>query len=265
MATENPSVCEVCLQLYDSDDQKPLVLQCGHVFCKRCVEGVLASDTQKCPTCRDDLYCSVDDLTVCYPLIPRNTASGRQPQSSSGGGDVCPVHNFPIIYWCDTCKRVACKQCAVEVDLHRSHDLLLKEDALKKSVFVSGTKDSLISKLNSKVTQYNSSVYECEEYIENLEEALRTARIKLDHLEAKKSQATEDLEILQRKFNSRNNDVNWKYLMIWSRTNDMTDGEDNLVVVQSAVQRYFMDILEVICLKDSRDSSQFLIIYWSLF
>jgi len=36
---EGNIICRYCASGYNSDNRKPLVLACGHTFCKDCVQG----------------------------------------------------------------------------------------------------------------------------------------------------------------------------------------------------------------------------------
>lgn len=62
--------CSVCSEVYQEGPREPLVLPCGHAFCRRCLTNVHNTGHFTCPSCRRDLsHLDVQDLPQCFPLL----------------------------------------------------------------------------------------------------------------------------------------------------------------------------------------------------
>jgi len=48
--------CSICYECYDSFMRIPLILKCGHTFCKICIDNLIEKRRSQfkfyCPTCR---------------------------------------------------------------------------------------------------------------------------------------------------------------------------------------------------------------------
>jgi len=42
-------VCEICFIMFNSDDKKPLILNCGHTYCSSCLAQIRKNDKIECP------------------------------------------------------------------------------------------------------------------------------------------------------------------------------------------------------------------------
>jgi len=51
--------CSICLEIF----KLPIVLLCGHTFCKKCIE-FQKKNSSKCPLCRTQISCGYP----CYIL-----------------------------------------------------------------------------------------------------------------------------------------------------------------------------------------------------
>ena len=41
--------CNICFELFDTSDKAPLILPCGHTFCKRCIKKQFRRGKIDCP------------------------------------------------------------------------------------------------------------------------------------------------------------------------------------------------------------------------
>lgn len=132
-------MCGVCLEYFD----KPLMLPCTHNFCKKCIEGILSTNsrtpfygnpqlhqTQRpkyhldCPLCQRsiDLERGVDSLTqnrILENIIALHRKN--EPLSSNEAAwkldtvttdSPCLLHDSePMSLYCLTCNRAVCKLC----------------------------------------------------------------------------------------------------------------------------------------------------------
>ena len=59
--------CNVCSMSYN-EDQKPVVLTCGHTFCKNCIDNIFknhSKERRNCPTCKKTIY----QYSINYALL----------------------------------------------------------------------------------------------------------------------------------------------------------------------------------------------------
>ncbi|MED6205277.1 hypothetical protein PIB30_016260 [Stylosanthes scabra] len=74
MRTKVP-LCSICQTRYNEDDRVPLLLQCGHCFCKHCLSRMFSASpdtTLTCPRCRhvSPVGNSVQALSKNYSVLP---------------------------------------------------------------------------------------------------------------------------------------------------------------------------------------------------
>ncbi|KAG1331792.1 hypothetical protein COCNU_02G017600 [Cocos nucifera] len=95
--------CSVCHSRYDEEERVPLLLHCGHGFCKACLSRMFAAATEtsiSCPRCRHPTVVgnSVHALRKNFPILSLLTSSASfdcdftdddddDPEEGSGGGD----------------------------------------------------------------------------------------------------------------------------------------------------------------------------------
>lgn len=67
--------CAVCSEVYQAGAREPLVLPCGHTFCRTCLASVKMTGNFLCPTCRQPHNnVQVDRLSVNYSLLSLSSA-----------------------------------------------------------------------------------------------------------------------------------------------------------------------------------------------
>ena len=106
--------CGICYCPYDTDENEPMELGCGHSLCKVCLSKLLTGTSNKvCPECRSKLkalhiggFKPNYGLKGALELLKKGSESCR-----------CGVHNS---FYCGKCDKFICKKC---VDLHFGHPL----------------------------------------------------------------------------------------------------------------------------------------------
>ncbi len=171
--------CPICLVQY----MYPKELQCHHVFCKKCLEGMTVNNldapemmTITCPVCRKDTAIPGDGEGVAK--LPSafhiqnllDIEDGLKQHTSSSTVDrnkiidiedvrSCVVHrNEKASLFCESCKDFVCIQCTSQDHLH--HDYNHVEDAAKNS------REMLTSKLKPatrNVEIMEAAMSKCEE------------------------------------------------------------------------------------------------------
>ena len=107
-------ICGVCSEDYDTSEKKPLVLQCGHSFCKQCLLEMQTSGNKQCHECKCNWTdTSVDKLAFCCDLVPEQLATNLEedPEPKSSEVNSCKYHENDLEFWCKTCKVASCLQC----------------------------------------------------------------------------------------------------------------------------------------------------------
>ena len=63
-STSSAFECGICASLYNAGSRQPLVLECGHTFCRQCLRGELrgAGGGRCCAYCRAHIARDLDCL-----------------------------------------------------------------------------------------------------------------------------------------------------------------------------------------------------------
>ena len=67
-------LCKICCEYYNMTDRKPLILPCGHTFCKDTISQLINKKQRgaiECPNCKQITPCLVsDNIPVNFDLLP---------------------------------------------------------------------------------------------------------------------------------------------------------------------------------------------------
>ena len=154
-------ICAICLEFYE----EPLLLPCGHNFCKKCIYGVIENgapfiglvpmgspSSYKCPVCQKGF--SSKSNAVSH--LPRNKALENIINSYISAAPVdifdngwnseldvrisqCPKHQLPMESFCRSCNLSTCEKCEMEhhqgKDVRHRHKIFpIKDVAFKHQV-----------------------------------------------------------------------------------------------------------------------------------
>ncbi|XP_032645581.1 E3 ubiquitin-protein ligase TRIM50 [Chelonoidis abingdonii] len=115
---EDQLLCPICLELL----KEPLMLQCGHSFCKSCVGSLVCNLDQQllCPVCRQAVDCStlLPNVTLACVIEALRTMGNSDPNQES-----CPVHHNPLSLFCEQDQEVICGLCGI-IGAHRQHKIM---------------------------------------------------------------------------------------------------------------------------------------------
>lgn len=78
--------CGICLETFDANAKKPVVLPCGHTVCKQCVSQISKNkNTLGCPFCKKQHVVKVEDLPVNYQVLGAiGTTAGGDAKAAGG-------------------------------------------------------------------------------------------------------------------------------------------------------------------------------------
>ncbi|XP_071516705.1 uncharacterized protein [Panulirus ornatus] len=154
--------CRVCLEQYEPDDREPLMLPCGHTFCRSCVLAGRTTGRHRCPSCKRDLtLIEVQELPINFQVLELISVFTKLQHES------CGEHGDELRYWCRECERSLCSLCLYgdhpqgHQVLHAKTFLQEKKQVLKDQVtdirtFIEETKygiDRSLRKFYQKMTK----------------------------------------------------------------------------------------------------------------
>lgn len=133
LSIEENMTCSICMDLYDD----PLALPCMHSFCRRCIQGILASSMcLTCPECRKDTKLGkkgIEGLSRNFQLggivasYKENMKNAHGTNRSNSKLPVCGDHRAPCQLQCKNCRAPVCLKC-VTGDQHIAHSLSIIDD-----------------------------------------------------------------------------------------------------------------------------------------
>ncbi|XP_074754293.1 E3 ubiquitin-protein ligase TRIM7-like isoform X3 [Athene noctua] len=117
--------CSVCLELFS----EPVITECGHNFCGRCLAAVLGVPPRPaaCPQCR---------APVAPGSLRPNRSLGAVAGLAEALGDEarrprCPRHGEALSLFCESCRGPLCPRCR-EGSPHRHHRARPAEEAARE-------------------------------------------------------------------------------------------------------------------------------------
>ena len=139
--------CSICLDTYTD----PKLLQCFHVYCRKCLVKLVVRDQQgqlilTCPICRHDTPVPANGVTGLQPAFQINhfleimeehkkaaadpPASAEKAERDSASLAACDkvkvcCHEHAgkeVELFCETCGELICMKCAIKGGKHHSHD-----------------------------------------------------------------------------------------------------------------------------------------------
>lgn len=116
---EDELLCPICLEVF----KEPLMLQCGHSYCKSCVVSLSGELDRQflCPVCRQMVDCSAlsPNVTLARVIEALQSLCETEPSPES-----CPTHHNPLSLFCEADQEVICGLCGT-IGNHRQHKITL--------------------------------------------------------------------------------------------------------------------------------------------
>ena len=163
MSAENVLACAACFQDYDESDRRPLLLQCTHYFCKKCLLQMQTSGNKQCSTCNHSWAdTSVDQLVVYQNLVPEITIKTEAGTGLSAAGS-CKHTKYAEQFWCQDCKVLFCRTCRKE---HKDCKWCVMDDALND--VMEEYKKQIISEKNRVTSRIDLAICETKEKLSNI-------------------------------------------------------------------------------------------------
>ncbi|XP_048056059.1 nuclear factor 7, brain-like [Megalobrama amblycephala] len=114
--SEDDLSCPVCHEIF----KDPVVLSCGHSFCKECLQQFWRTkETQECPVCRSlsrhEPPCNLGLKNLCESFLKE-----RNERRSSGSEEICSLHSEKLKLFCLEDKQPVCLVCLTS-EKHDNH------------------------------------------------------------------------------------------------------------------------------------------------
>ncbi|XP_043942082.1 zinc-binding protein A33-like [Protopterus annectens] len=166
-------ICPICHELLNV----PVMLECGHDFCKSCIDRVWDNENKpSCPECREEFTArkyAVNRLlanAIKKMQIQCQMGEGSDLQQKKGD-ELCREHEENLKLLCEDDASLACLMCVPE---HRGHNFLPLQKAVNKY------KDNLVtslSQLQSKLKGYNEKKCQQEMKISEVTASARSLQL----------------------------------------------------------------------------------------
>lgn len=200
---EDAITCTVCSEEYRTGKHDPLIMPCGHTFCRDCIISIKTTKNVSCPTCREQHEgMRVESLPLNYSILSLSeNMTHKQPQT-------CKKHGKLLDLWCSQCRVVVCGLCVAMDHRQETHEILSAQEYLSimKRTFQSheDVLDQMISKRKSQLS------YDTKHTLVNLLNIFKdhrelkslTSEISEMSKEAYETGNIESMEIYQAKLNS---------------------------------------------------------------
>ncbi|XP_072101877.1 zinc-binding protein A33-like [Mobula birostris] len=145
-------ICSVCLDFFTN----PVILECGHNFCRSCITRCWEREERKtCPECRAVFADSTLRVSWALANLAEKARNLNLTPKENESKLHCEEHEEELKLFCETDKTLLCLICAVAQE-HREHRFMPIKEAVK--IY----KDQLKSSLDS-VTRKKSDFQEKEQ------------------------------------------------------------------------------------------------------
>ena len=108
--------CPSCMEEFQESEKIPLNLECGHSYCKPCMERMLNEfNFRKCPECRQPITHKLEDLVPNFAIIEIVQKKKEIPEYQKE----CEIHQgYFLDFQCKNCGVSLCRFCLTK---HSGH------------------------------------------------------------------------------------------------------------------------------------------------
>ncbi|XP_072331653.1 zinc-binding protein A33-like [Scyliorhinus torazame] len=145
------AICPICLDFFVD----PVILDCGHNFCRSCITQCCKKKINSCPECRERISKQKLRINRALANLAEKARNLNMNQNAKGNNHHCEEHQKELKLFCETDKKLICVICRDSRE-HKDHCLL----SIKKAAELYW--DHLKSSLDS-LTEKKSAVQETEQ------------------------------------------------------------------------------------------------------
>ncbi|XP_006797241.1 zinc-binding protein A33-like [Neolamprologus brichardi] len=125
--SELDCTCPVCCDIF----KDPVVLLCGHSFCKYCLEEWWRqSSLQACPVCKEIFPMSRAPRNLALRNLSDNLRRERS-QAASASKELCSLHNEKLRLFCQDDQQLICVVCR-DAKQHKKHNCVPINEAAEE-------------------------------------------------------------------------------------------------------------------------------------
>jgi len=155
-------MCKICLDQYNSDSKKPLILNCGHTFCQDCISKSYSLSQIRCPMDKKTfIYPKLEDIGRNWDIqdcLQLHAEKQKKKEFHSNAYGLCSLHQRKVKFCCESEAQVQllCSECIGNY-LGLKHSVIPLRDIVKLTTKVIEQKvrncENLIKSIKSNETE----------------------------------------------------------------------------------------------------------------
>lgn len=127
-SSEVDCTCPVCCDIF----KDPVVLLCGHSFCKYCLqEWWRQSRLQTCPVCKEILPMTQPPRNLALRNLSDTLRRERSQRAAAGSKELCSLHSEKLKLFCQDDKQLICVICK-DAKKHKKHNFVPINEAAEE-------------------------------------------------------------------------------------------------------------------------------------
>ncbi len=124
-ASEVDCTCPVCCDIF----KDPVVLLCGHSFCKHCLqEWWRQSGLRTCPVCKEIFPMDQPPRNLALRNLSDTLRRERSQRANSGSKEICSLHSEKLELFCQNDQQLICVICR-DAQKHKKHNCVPVNEA----------------------------------------------------------------------------------------------------------------------------------------
>ncbi|XP_060706984.1 zinc-binding protein A33-like [Hemiscyllium ocellatum] len=141
------AICPICLDFFTD----PVILECGHNFCRSCITQSWEKKEINCPECREEFPETNLRVNRALANLAEKARKLKLDPQENESKSHCEVHQEELKLFCETDKKLICVDCVTAPE-HREHRFIQIKEAIKYY------RDQLKCSLNSLTEKKSTAV-----------------------------------------------------------------------------------------------------------
>ncbi|XP_038671486.1 zinc-binding protein A33-like isoform X2 [Scyliorhinus canicula] len=192
------TICSICHDFFTD----PVLLDCGHNFCRSCISQCWEKEINSCPECREEFPERNLRINRALANLAEKARKLKLNPEEKESKLRCEEHQEELKLFCETDKKLLCYTCR-DSRQHKSHDFMPIKEAVeiykKQSSSLQTHITSEFSKMHQILTEKEQRLLrdlreEEEKILESMEKNLREIQENLNSIEEKLSKLQKQME-----------------------------------------------------------------------